>query len=242
MEQISVILTAYNRPEYLEKQIEHVRAQSVKPEHIYIWYNKGSKEQMHIEADDITTIYCSGNFKFHGRFSLALLMKTPYVCIFDDDCFAQPNWFKNCLDSMKKQEGIYGASGVRIKTRNAYTPNEKYGWTGNNNNNIEQVDLVGHSWFFKTDWAKYMWSERPLSWDNGEDIQFSYLCQKYGGINTYAAPHPVSDKSLWGNTPKLGAAVGNDVNATHLTAKNHYAIRNELCRTYCKKGWKTVYG
>jgi len=235
---ITTILTAYNRPEYLDQQISLIQKQTVKSE-IWIWYNKGEKSQKQIKDPNIKTIVCNHNFKFHGRFSLALLAKTKYVAIFDDDCFPHPKWYENCLDSITKCNGILGTTGV-VTLSKKYHPNKKYGWNGIKSDKIERVDLVGHGWFFKKEWAKYMWMEEPLSWDNGEDIQFSYLCQKYGNINTYVPPHPENNRELWGNHPKMAVQAGDDENATHLHAPNHYLIRNNLCKTYMEKGWNTV--
>ncbi|MGA0327796.1 MAG: hypothetical protein ACO3OK_12425, partial [Limisphaerales bacterium] len=41
----------------------------------------------------------------------------------------------------------------------------------------------------RRDTLKYLWQEYPISWDNGEDIHFSYTAQKYGNIKTYVPPH-----------------------------------------------------
>lgn len=234
---ITVILTAYNRPETLLKQIEFIRKQTIQPKEIWVWYNQGTKPKLKIKDKTIKIIDCSHNFKFHGRFALGLLAKTKYVAIFDDDCLPQAKWFENCVNTINKVNGILGASGVRLLA-NKYNPNKKFGWTANHNSSAVQVDLVGHAWFFKKEWLKYMWMEEPLSWDNGEDIQFSYLCQKYGNINTFVPPHPDNNKSLWGNSRDFAIKWGNDSNATHLNTKNHYAIRNNLCETYIKRGWK----
>jgi glycosyltransferase involved in cell wall biosynthesis len=236
---ITVILTAYNRPETLKAQIASIENQTIKPKEIWIWYNKGDKEQIKIENKNIKVIYASHNFKFHGRFSLALLAQTEYIAIFDDDCLPQPKWFENCIDTIKKCNGILGTSGVTL-LGTKYKPNKKYGWTSNHNESTVQVDLVGHNWFFKKEWLKYMWMEEPVSWENGEDIQFSALCQKYGNINTYVPPHPIKDKSLWGNNIEHATKWGNDKNATHLHEKNHYSLRDSICEAYIKKGWKTI--
>ena len=62
--------------------------------------------------------------------------------------------------------------------------------------------LFEKEWFFEKEWLKYLWMEKPFTWENGEDIQFSYMAQKYGGIMTYCPPHPESDidmhSSLYG--------------------------------------------
>jgi hypothetical protein len=232
--EITTILTAYRRQHLLKRQINAIKKQTVKSD-IWVWRNNGDVDPIEIPKD-VTLIDCSANFKFHGRFAAALLARTKYVAIFDDDCIPNPKWFENCIRAMKSNRGIMGSSGVILKG-DAYLPNLKCGWTGFNNPTTERVDLVGHAWFFEKDWVRYMWYEEPASWDNGEDIQFSYCAQKYGGINTFVPPHPKDDQEVWGNTPEIGVLYGNDIHATHKKPK-HYEIRNNVCRQYIKKGWK----
>ncbi|MFW6242826.1 MAG: glycosyltransferase family A protein [bacterium] len=236
---ISVILNVYKRPETLEKQIQVIKNQSIKikSENIHVWYNKSDLAQYAPKDKYIKTYYSNWNTKFFGRFLIPSLIRTEYVAIFDDDLLPQPDWFKNCLDSMEKQEGIYGGSGVLVKTKEAYHPHIKFGWNGQHSNNIERVDLVGHAWFFKQEWIKYMWMEKPVSWDNGEDIMFSYLCQKYGGINTFVPPHPESNKNLWCTEYQHAMKVGSDENSSWKIG-NHLSLRGQVVKECVKNGWK----
>src|SRR5690606_34826083 len=115
------------------------------------------------------TVFISNrNWKFHGRFTPLAMSHTEYIAMFDDDVIPGSKWFENCIASIKECDGILGSSGVNILTKN-YVPNYKIGWNGRHNDKIERVDLVGHSWFFKSEWVKHMWQEEPISWDNGED-------------------------------------------------------------------------
>ena len=71
------------------------------------------------------------------------------------------------------------------------------GWHGCNEK-IEFVDLVGHSWFFRREWARYFWDAEPVIRSFGEDIHFCAMLQRHG-IRVACPPHPKSDKSLWGS-------------------------------------------
>jgi hypothetical protein len=71
------------------------------------------------------------------------------------------------------------------------------GWEAQNKN-LEFVDVVGHSWFFRREWAKYFWTEEPLLKTFGEDIHFCAMLRKQG-IRAACPPHPPSEKSLWGS-------------------------------------------
>lgn len=234
---LTVILNSYNRPNNIQKQINHIKRQTYQPKEIWVWCNKGDKGLPKINDKNVKVIQSNFNFKFHGRFALAQLAKTNFVTIFDDDCFPQRRWLENCFTTIQNHDGILGASGIFLKG-NKYMPHEKVGWNGTNNDKARRVDLVGHCWFFKKEHLKYLWMEEPITWDNGEDIQFSYLAQKYGNVNTYVPKHPVSNKDFWSNDYNMGVKHGNDENASYLKNNNHYSLRDMLCEEYIKRGWK----
>lgn len=241
MGEISVILNVYKRPHSLDKQIEAVLNQSVKikPENIHVWYNRSDVKQNLPTNKNVKTYVTNWNSKFHGRFTIPLLIRTQYIAMFDDDTIPGNKWFENCLDTMKKHNGILGSSGVIINSK-AYKPHSKAGWTGLHSNGTTRVDLVGHGWFFKQEWAKYMWYEEPVSWYNGEDIMFSYLAQKYGGVNTFVPPHPEGDREMWGNLPERDDNMGDDNVASFKINPDHYPLRNKICAECINRGWKTV--
>ncbi|MCK9416547.1 glycosyltransferase family 2 protein [Candidatus Dojkabacteria bacterium] len=239
---ISVILNVYKRPHILEKQIEVIKNQSINidSKNIHVWYNKSDVPQTLPKDSNINTYNCNWNTKFFGRFTIPLMIKTPYVAIFDDDTLPHKDWFKNCLETIENNQfnGILGGSGVIILEK-SYLPYEKIGWNGKHLNIPAQVDLVGHAWFFRQEWAKYLWYEKPYTWDNGEDIMFSFLAQKYGNINTFVPPHPENNKDLWSSDFALGYQIGSDENASWRKG-NHNELRNKVCRYCIDNGWKTT--
>lgn len=241
MEEISVILNVYKRPHTLNEQINSILNQSIKvsPENIHVWYNASGKDQRLPDNKKVKTYRSNWNTKFFGRFTIPLLCQTKYIAMFDDDILPQKDWLKNCVDSINKKEGIYGGSGVILKNK-SYNPNSKVGWNGLHSNKIERVDLVGHAWFFKQNWSKYLWYEKPVSWDNGEDIMLSYLVQKYANINTFVPPHPEDKKNLWSSNYAYAAKTGSDENASWLINKDHFGLRDNIAIKCINNGWKTV--
>ena len=239
---ITVILNAFRRPYNLKMQIEAIRKQSTIPKQIWLWVNKHEdNENFNFEELSIDRIFHNDyNWKFYGRFAAALLADTEYVAIFDDDTIPGANWFSNCLETMATQEGILGSAGVTLNDK-YYVEHDRCGWP-TQNSKTTRVDLVGHAWFFKRDWLQYLWREKPTTWDNGEDIQFSYLAQKYGNIQTFCPPHPPENKSLHGSI--LGNELGIDTKATSTNnAVSHQEFFNErdVCvQTAIKGGWHTV--
>ncbi len=237
---ITVILNCYKRPQYLKEQIEAIRKQTIPPDDIWIWYNKPEDGiQYDLSEYDCKVATVNHNFKFHGRFAFGLLAQTEYVAFFDDDTIPGNQWFENCLDTINNgYDGILGSTGVLLN-HNHYSGNTKYGWTSNHNNEVVEVDLVGHSWFMKKEYLKYLWYEDPVSWENGEDMQLSYLAQKYGNINTYVPPHPNKNKELWGSLPELGVSYGNDNNASW-RKKTHNTLRDNIVKAQITRGWILV--
>lgn len=240
---ITVILNCYKRPEYLKEQIEAIENQTIKPKEIWIWYNNPEdREQIDLseEFGDYKIINSNHNFKFHGRFALGLLAQTEYVVFFDDDTIPGPRWFENCFNTLEKTgDAILGTAGVfftgELDTYN-YIRHAKIGWNGSGYNEIRKVDLVGHSWFLRKQNLKYLFYEEPMTWDNGEDIQLSYLALKYGNIETYVPPHPPENQDLWGSMHKTGWAYGTD-NSASWKKGSHLDLRNKIVINYKKDGW-----
>ena len=158
--------------------------------------------------------------------------------VFDDDIICGKDWFKNCLETIEVEDAILGGSGVLLQGKQ-YQPNSKVGWNGNRNGSPIEVDLVGHAWFFKQEHSKFMWEEQPPSWDNGEDMFFSYIAQKHG-IRTIVPPHPMDNQEVWSNVPDRDDNMGNDAAASWLHNSNHMSLRNNIVSTLVGKGWKTV--
>lgn len=242
MNEITVILNCYKRPEYLKEQIEAIENQTIKPKEIWIWYNNPEdREQLNLnkEFGEYKIIHSNHNFKFHARFALGLLSETDYVAYFDDDTIPGKKWFENCLNTINSVgDSILGTTGV-ILNSGIYDNNTKVGWNGLKNKSPIEVDLVGHAWFLKQKNLKYLWYEKPESLENGEDIQLSYLCQKYGNLKTFVPPHD-KDLDMWGSLPEKGNSYGNDKNANWLHKTNHKPIRNKIVENLIKKGWKRV--
>ncbi len=238
---ITVILNCYRRPEYLQKQIDSLKSQTIKPKQIWIWVNHHEdNESVDFSQYDVDRVIKNDfNWKFYGRFAGAMLAETKYIALFDDDTIPGTKWFENCLNTIEQTPGILGGAGVLLK-EDKYYGHERTGWSAQNSTTAE-VDLVGHAWFFEKDWLKYLWMEKPFTWENGEDIQFSYTAQKYGNIKTYCPPHPPEEKEL--HSSLMGYELGVDAKATS-NSRNHevfYAQRDACVKNAIINGWQPVY-
>jgi hypothetical protein len=181
-------------------------------------------------------------------------------CILEQDFIVKPEgytipgerWLENCIKTMETNEGLLGTVGLLYPNplpsqhSSYYEHYLRFGWppSGNNDKTI-QVDLVGHSWFFKKEWLQYLVRELPDPKYNtcGEDMHFSYMLQKYAGIPTFVPPHPKNDKSLWGSTKGEYGGDANSLwesNQRGIDGTPFKELMNEYFHNQRKKGWKLV--
>ena len=93
--------------------------------------------------------------------------------------------------------GTIGLRYVSLKNKCVQVEKPRMGWEAKNEG-LKFVDVVGHCWFFRREWAKYFWLEEPLLRVFGEDIHFCAMLQRHN-IRVGCPPHPESDTSLWGS-------------------------------------------
>jgi hypothetical protein len=231
---ITAILTLYKRPHTLIQQLMAIQNQSIPPENVIIW--KNNAEGVNIPKipeelnKNVIIINSSKNFGVWARFALGLLVNSEYICVFDDDTIPGCDWFKNCVETIKTHNGLLGTIGLRFLKGNNYEhEHPRIGW-GGPNDVTEQVDIVGHAWFFKQEWLSYLWQYNPdynEMFVSGEDICFSHCLQK-NGINTYVPPHPKNNKNLWGSIPEYAMKYGTDNAAISQTPGSTSKFDNAL--------------
>lgn len=238
---ITTILNVYKRQEYLMEQIKAVKAQTKPSDEIWIWQNYLEGEpSIPNDIPGVTVFHAGKNMKYHGRFALALLAKTKYVSILDDDTIPGRRWYENCLNTMKVVPGIMGGAGCILQSR-FYWQHLRAGWPMPTKEAVE-VDLVGHAWFFRRQDLTHMWREVPFSFENGEDIQFSYLAKKYGDVRSYCPPHPEDKPEMWSSLKAV--EYGNDdkasSNGSLMPIPEFYQQRDKIICHAIDCGWKTV--
>jgi hypothetical protein len=241
-EDISVILNCFKRPHSLEAQYNALVNQTLKPKNIFIWQNKGDfdnfKPLNQSVAENCVTSISNANFGVWARFAYALNCRTKYVCVFDDDTIPGSKWLENCYNTIQTHEGLLGTIGV-IFNDLEYQSYTRHGWA-NPNNKIEEVDIVGHSWFFKREWLGAYWRDcdLPLHYLSGEDVHFSYAIQKFLNLKTYVPPHPENDKEMWGSQYDTAMTLGVDNVAISCNYHGSHFGKNLL--HYKNKGFKYI--
>jgi len=238
---ITVVMNGYKRPHYFEQQLVAIQNQTAKPDHIMLWQNKGDTFDPNLTSQ---TMHASSNYNFGvwARFAYALNAKTEYVCVFDDDTIPGNRWFENCLNTLKTHDGLLGTIGVIFHDSTyRYGFHHRVGWDGGNDV-ITEVDIVGHSWFFRREWLSHFWRELPrldTSYLVGEDIHFSAMLQKYGGKKTFVPSHPLSDRSLWGSLPEFALKYGGDNVA--ISQNGGHPIMGQALQYEISNGYKPIF-
>ncbi len=244
--EITVVLNGFRRGKNLDEQIAAIQNQTIKPAEIMLWYNNpGSIFKYNFWAiRKLTSAVSNHNFGVWARFYYALNAKTKYVCVFDDDTIPGNRWLENCLNTIKTHRGLLGTVGLIFDSKDDYYQHNRFGWA-DPNDEVKQVDIVGHSWFFEKEFLTAFCRELQLLPAKifGEDIHFSYTLQKYFALNTYVPPHPFDDKSMWGSLK--GKELGIDAHAIshqHLKKKNNSFVLgvNDYFKACLANGWKLI--
>lgn len=236
--EVTCILNGFRRPNNLNDIHQALLNQTVKPVKTMLWYNKPEPEYPINQRllEELGGAMSLENLGVWPRFMYALMADTEYVCVFDDDTVPGSRWLENCIRTIQRPDscGLLGTVGLRFHDRNNYWSHTRYGWPNNNKEAVE-VDIVGHSWFLRREWLHYLFVEPPLHPVAGEDIQLSYMLQKYLGVKTFVPPHPPGEPEMFGSLrPILG--VGKEA-----ISCGPDADKFQLCyQQTISKGWRLI--
>lgn len=241
----SVILNVYKRENKLEDQIKAIERQTKPPAEILIWNNGNAKAEKIIKQFKskipIISTNCSTNLGVWARFSYALNARSEFLLMLDDDVIPGKKWVENCFNQFKEMPGVYGTRGVRFLSPNRYTPLEFYGWKNPNEQTIE-VDIIGHSWFFKTEWLASYWglaSFSEMQVRAGEDMQLSFAVQQDHQLRSFVPPHPIDDMEMWGHVD-ADDETASDGNAISLRP-DAYLNFDKALSNITNRGFRTYY-
>ena len=218
---ITAVLNVFRRPHVLREQIAALKAQTHPPAEIIIWKD-ASVDAAPVEPDvwdevradpAVMIVECNKNRGVWPRFAGALLANTEYVSVIDDDTIPGPKWFYNCLDTMRRVNGLLGTVGIIFHKNptcyNSFGP--RIGWDGPSFD-IREVDMVCHSWFLRRAWLPELFKIVPdykMMFRAGEDMGLSFALQKIG-IKTYVPAHPPGDYDMFGSLPDKARRYGTE--------------------------------
>lgn len=240
--EVTVVLSGYRRPEALQEQYEAVQNQTIKNIPIMLCINYDQENYPKFSMDIINKCIASINTRNLGvwsRFAFALNARTKYVCVMDDDTIPGDMWIENCLNTIKEYDGLLGCRGIKmLDDTHVNYPSCKYECVARNEE-VEEVDIIGHSWFFKKDWLKAYWALMPdyIPFMGGEDMHFSFAMQKILNLKSYVPKQPPDNQRLWGSLNP--SKYGEDMNATSRT-KNGTIDANSYWNYMIKNGYTLV--
>ena len=246
-EKITVVFTAYKRPETLPRQIDAILHQSVRPNELILFQDRVQSgepvvlDESLLDRFDMVKI-STVNQGVWGRFKFAKENATgDYICVLDDDTIPAEKWIETCVELMKKREAVYASLGIRLTKQGQYPFSGYYriGWCSANKK-CEEVDFAGHSWFFKKKCLEWMFDGTEDVQNiktAGEDMGLSFAASRHG-IPTIITPHPLNERKVWGSLPNDAMKYGNDSAA--IGVNGNYNNMNRALELYNKKGWQKV--
>ncbi|CAN4100876.1 unnamed protein product [Withania somnifera] len=219
---ITVILNHFKR-KTLCAQLDSLLSQTLPFHHVWVLAFGSPNEQslkriVHIYNDSrISFISSSYDFKYYGRFQLALQTEADLVYIVDDDMIpgkkmlqilahvAGTDKYKNSvlgsigriLPFRQKDSSFPSYRKFRSKEAGLYLPDPAYNITVNK---IVQVDFLSSSWFMSAELVKTLFVETPFTFMTGEDLHLSYQLQKYRNAGSFVLPVDPKDKDTWGDS------------------------------------------
>ena len=207
-----------------------LRNQTCGPVEIWVWCD-GTKADdclkrsvdVHLETNVASGVY--------GRFALAILARTPFVLVLDDDMLPGPRFLESCKNTCIDSGSIVAAAGV-IFNSCEYLDSDRFGWPKLTPDPVI-VDVGCNGWLARTEWVQHLWREPPQDWTNGEDMQLAFLAQKYAGIRTVTAPQPTLEYVA------TTESLGRDLVAVSASL-DHYSKRTVQLRRQLAQGWRTV--
>ena len=251
---LTVIINAYARPDYLPLIWEAIQYQSRRPQETWIVQNN-PKQRSRVPRDFFEQVRTHGDTVVidsdlnHGcwfRFFLAALYcQTRYVAIFDDDTLPGQRSLEAALDAMAQQPGLYGGRGITLKKEPdgpRFWSYDVSGWPVGTMNTTE-VDFVGHMWVMETIWLKDIFKNIPerlfiapdLAQECGEDMYISFVAQKQG-IKTFVYGHGRNCSPRWSSIQAY--EMGLHPNAMNLSGGLNQG--DAYLRHFLKEGWKLL--
>ncbi|KAH7862531.1 hypothetical protein Vadar_006106 [Vaccinium darrowii] len=165
----------------------------------------------------ISFISSTYDFKYYGRFQMALQTEADLVYILDDDMIPGRKMLQilsHVAGTEKYKNSVLGSIGrilpfrqkdysfpsyrkFRSKEAGLYLPDPAYDILVNK---IVQVDFLSSSWFLSAELVKTLFIEKPHTFMTGEDLHLSYQLQKYRNAGSFVLPVDAKDKETWGDS------------------------------------------
>ncbi|KAG0478205.1 hypothetical protein HPP92_012924 [Vanilla planifolia] len=219
---VTVILNHFKR-KTLCAQLNSLLNQTLPFNHVWV-LSFGSPNELSLKKivesynnSKISFVSSSYDFKYYGRFQMALQTESDFVYIVDDDMIPGRKMLEilaHVGGTEKYRNAVLGSIGrilpfrqkdftfpsyrkIRSKEAGLYLPDPAYDI---NVYRTMQVDFLSSSWFLSSDLVKTLFVETPFTFMTGEDLHLSYQLQKYRNAGSFVLPTDPNDKETWGDS------------------------------------------
>lgn len=195
---ITVILNHFKR-KTLCAQLDSLLQQTLQFHHVWV-LSFGSPNEITLKRivesyndSRISFISSTYDFKYYGRFQMALQTEADLVYILDDDMIPGRKMLQilaHVAGTDKYKNSVLGSIGrilpfrqkdftfpsyrkFRSKEAGLYLPDPAYDITVER---IVQVDFLSSSWFLSAELVKTLFIETPITFGTGEDLHLRYVC------------------------------------------------------------------
>ena len=133
------------------------------------------------------------HLSYFGRFQLALLARTPFTVIFDDDTVPGVQVLHTLLHMAHTAVGahsVLSARGHHLQwpMMQPFSMSARSPW-------VLEEDVTGGFWFSPTGLLRLLWRDRPLSLVTSEDSQLCSAVRKYTGRSCLVVPVDPNDST-----------------------------------------------
>lgn len=194
---VTVILNHFKR-KTLCAQLDTLLQQTLPFHHVWV-LSFGSPNELSLKRivdsyndSRISFISSSYDFKYYGRFQMALQTEADLVYIVDDDMIPGKKMLQilsHVAGTEKYKNSVLGSIGrilpfrqkdftfpsyrkFRSKEAGLYLPDPAYDITLDK---IVQVDFLSSSWFLSAELIKTLFIETPFTFSTGEDLHLRYV-------------------------------------------------------------------
>ncbi|KAI3461420.1 hypothetical protein Pfo_018083 [Paulownia fortunei] len=219
---VTVILNHFKR-KTLCAQLDSLLHQTLPFHHVWVLsFGSPNEQSLKTIVDSynnsrISFISSTYDFKYYGRFQVALQTEADLVYILDDDMIPGRKMLQilsHVAGTEKYKNSVLGSIGrilpfrqkdftfpsyrkFRSKEAGLYLPDPAYDITIDR---VVQVDFLSSSWFLSAELVKTLFIETPFTFMTGEDLHLSYQLQKYRDAGSFVLPVDPNDKETWGDS------------------------------------------
>jgi len=246
-EDVTVILTIFERPGQLKRQLQALFNQTVQPAHMIMWANAGEVAQDARVMSSLqgTVIRSNTNHGAWPRYREGLFAPTTYVCFLDDDTIPGPRWLESALERIKVAEAdpeggtlCVAAAGEIFRSDN---PDDRMVLGPQMPRDEEmEVDIGRQGWVLRRDLlpavvANPFFGDGRMGWDihlaaalQTQDVLTIVLPYEQGNTENWGMLEPpVTDRSV---TWRMQLEAGRG-------GKDAIFRRRELYTAYRQVGW-----